>query len=123
MRKVFLAVTLAFSLAACATISNPVGTTQLAQIESAYGVALSVAVAYRNLPLCRTGTTPSVQNICAKRSVIVRLQAADRNAQGALVAARRFVRNNPTISAASAIGAAQAAVADFQATEAQYGLR
>ena len=35
MRKVFLAVTLAFSLAACATISNPVGTTQLAQIESA----------------------------------------------------------------------------------------
>jgi ABC-type uncharacterized transport system substrate-binding protein len=122
MKKLLIAALLAVGLAGCATIQNPVNTTRLATVESTYGVALSIAVAYRNLPLCKTGTTPSLQNICAKRSVIVRLQSADRDAQIALASARSFVKNNPTLSATSVIGIAQNAVAAFQAIEQNEGI-
>jgi uncharacterized membrane protein len=124
MKRFFIAAALAcaVTLGGCATIQNPVNTTQLAQVESAYGVALSIAVAYRNLPLCKTGNPTSLTNICAKRSVVVKLQSADRDAQIAMVSARQFVRNNPTLSAASVIGIAQNAVATLQAIEQNEGI-
>lgn len=91
-------------------VDNPVSQTRLATIESAYGVALSGAVAYRNRPLCKKTALESVSNICARRSIIVRLQSADRQAQVALGKARGFIRDNPTIDAGSLLQAAEDAV-------------
>jgi hypothetical protein len=94
-----------------ASIQNPAGKRELAAIEGAYGAALVVAVNYRRF--CYQTATPS--SVCKdRRKVVLAMQAADRNAHGAIVAARRFVRENPTLSAVSVIGAARAAVADFQ---------
>lgn len=94
-----------------ATIQNPAGKKELAAVEAAYGTALVIAVNYRRF--CYKTATPS--SVCKdRRKVVLAMQEADRNAHGAIVAARRFVRDNPTISAFSAIAAAKAAVADFQ---------
>lgn len=113
MQRILLIMALALSLGACATAKNPIDNTQLATIESAYGVALSGAVAYRNRPRCTKTALESVSNLCARRSIVVRMQAADRSAQVALGRARIFVRDNPTINAGSLIQAAQDAVAFF----------
>lgn len=121
MRRAFIILS-AFLIAGCAAIQNPVNTTQLAQVEASYGVALSIAVGYRSLPLCRTGTRASYQNVCAQRSVILKLQAADRNAQAALLTARSFVHNNPTVSAFTILQTAQDAISNFRAVEAQNGV-
>lgn len=120
--KKLAVIVLAFTLASCATVRNPVTQTDLATVEAGYGVALSLAVAYRHLPLCRTGTTASLSNVCARRSVVVKLQQADRSVQTALSGARNFIKNNPTLSAGTFISAAQAALASFQAIEATYGV-
>jgi len=97
-------------LGGCATLPNPVSTNTLATIESAYGVALAGAVAYRNRPRCTTTALESVSNLCARRSVIVKLQVADRKAQVALGQATIFIRNNPTLDASALLQAAQASV-------------
>ena len=104
-------------------ISNPISYNQLGGVESGYGIALSAAVAYRNLPLCRTGTIASAVNVCAQRSIIVKLQQADRTAETAIAAANAFVANNPTLDPTNVIAAAQSALAGFQAIEATYGVK
>lgn len=100
------------ALGGCATtpIRNPITTTQLATVESAYGVALAGAVAYRNRPRCTKTALESISNLCARRSIVIRLQQADQKAQIALGKAAIFIRNNPTLDASSLIAAAQAAV-------------
>jgi hypothetical protein len=113
MKKIILALTLSFALAACATVKNPINNTQLATIESAYGVALSGAVAYRNRPRCTKTALESVSNLCARRSIVLRMQAADKQAQVALGRVRIFIRDNPTLDASSLMQAAQDAVAVF----------
>jgi uncharacterized protein YceK len=113
MRKIIIALTLALSLGACATVQNPINSTQLATIESAYGVVLAGAVAYRNRPRCTKTALESVSNLCARRSIVIRLQDADRQAQIALGKARVFTANNPTLDASSLLQAAQAAVNAF----------
>ena len=116
--KRFLAIGLiALSLGACATIKNPITNSQLATIESSYGVVLSGAVAYRNRPRCTKTALESVSNICARRSIVLRMQAADRTAQVALGRARAFVTNNPTLDASSLLQAAQDAVSIFAAIQ------
>ncbi len=119
----FILFLLSLQIASCASIQNPVNNNQLASVEAGYGIALAAAVAYRNLPLCRTGTTESFSNVCARRSAVVKIQAAGARTQAAIVAARRFVRNNPTLSAYTVIQAAQSALVDFQTTESLYGVR
>lgn len=106
------------ALSGCAQIQNPISLNELAAAESAYGVALSAAVAYRSLPLCKA----SVPAPCAKRDVILELQEADKKVQGAIIAVNNFVRDNPELSAASLVAAAQKAIADFQRIEAVYGV-
>ncbi len=126
MKRIILVVALALSLGGCArlnesilqgglsptaTIQNPAGKKELAVVEAAYGTALVIAVNYRRY--CYRTATPTP--VCKdRRKVVLAMQAADRNAHGAIVAARRFVRENPTLNAFSAIAAAKAAVADFQ---------
>lgn len=122
MRKL-IACLFAIVLGACAHIQNPVNETRLATVESAYGVALSIAVGYRNTRLCKRGEQVSITNICARRDVILQLQAADRNAQLALKEARTFVKDNPTLDAIQVIQAAESAISVFRQIEANYGVQ
>lgn len=119
MRKFFIACSM-LALAGCASISNPVSTTEVYNLEASYGVLSSAAKAYLLLPACPTGTNFSIQNICHLRSASGPIASADVKARAALTLAEKFVRDNPTISAASAISAAQAAVAAFQTISIQY---
>lgn len=97
-------------------VANPIGRNEMATIESSFGVTYTAAVAYRRL--CAQRAIPP-----SCRAVVLKLQAAARKAQGALVATRNFVKNNPTVSAVSAIAAARAALADFQSIAAANGVR
>lgn len=117
---------LALVLGGCAgtlSVPNPVGTSQLGDIESAYGLALTAALTYRNLPLCKTGTTISVTNVCARRSVVVQLQSAAAKAQAAVKALRAFVAANPTLNPGTLVAAAQAALATLQSVESANGVQ
>ena len=120
--RVLAAVIFAIGVSAC-TLSLPTSNNQVAGVYSAYGIALSAAVAYRNRPLCKTGETTTLSNICAERHVVVAIQSADRQAQGALTAMANFVKNNPTLDASNVIIAAQQAVADFNKVESTYGVQ
>lgn len=111
------------ALAACGSIQNPINNNDLAAVVSAYGAALSIANGYKSLPLCKTGTTASITNVCARRSVIVTLQQADLKAQVALKAAINFTNANPQLSATSFISAAQTAVGVFQQLETANGVQ
>lgn len=116
MKKLFLALALTLGLVGCANLpkldlNQEVTYNTLVSAESAYGVALSAMRSYKALPLCRTGTTATIVAPCARRSVIVKMQSADRLALRALHNARDFVVNNPTIDASNVIGAAQDAIA------------
>jgi hypothetical protein len=82
--------------------------------QSAYGIALSGERAYKALPLCLTGTTATVLNPCAQRSVIVRLQAADRQAISAIRQANTFIKTYPTVDASNVIAAASTAVGSLR---------
>lgn len=112
--RVFLVLVTMLALAGCASFKNPITLTTQYDIEAGYLTAENIAVAYRNLPLCKTGTTPSLTNVCARRSVIVKIQQTAAKAQAAVLALRNFTKNNPTLSPLGAISAAQAALADFQ---------
>lgn len=116
MKRIF-AIVLALSLTACASINNPVSRTTLVTSESAYGVALSAAVAYRKL--CADKVIARVT--CAP--VVLKLQNADRKVQVALSNLRTFVKNNPTVDAVSLVNAVSAAVADFQAIASANGVK
>lgn len=121
MKKLYI-IALCLVLGACATFKNPVTRDRLGNIESAYGIALSAAVGYRNLRLCARNETSSLNNICAQRDIVLRLQASDRVAQVALRNARTFVKNHPFLDAFDVINAAQQAVSSFQAISYNYGI-
>lgn len=137
MRKlaIALAAVAALALAGCsgksvlqggtsitAPINNPVGKKELAVVESAYGVALVAAINYRRF--CYGGSAANLPSICKnRRSIVLMLQQKDRIAHAAIVTARKFVRENPTISAVSVIGAAREAVTDFQAASEAQGVK
>jgi hypothetical protein len=124
MKSKLAALALVAALGGCATlgtVSNPATPTELATVESAYGVALAAAVAYRHLPLCKKGQS-ILAGGCAERTVVVQLQAADRNVQRVLANARAFIRNNPTLGIGSVIGEVQAAVSTFTQIEAINGV-
>jgi hypothetical protein len=121
MRKLRVAALVAgIPLAGCQTVlpslnlDTAVTLDTIYGIENAYGVAVNAANAYKALPLCRTGTVPSASNICAKRSVIVNLQAAMRRAQLAVNNAVAFQRAYPAVDVTNVIGAAQTALLDVQ---------
>lgn len=116
MKKLIGIVLLCFTIGACQSFPNPVTTDRLANIESAYGIALSAAVAYRNA--C---ANKSIPRTC--RSIVVELQAADRAAQSALVTARSFIKEHPFLDAFDVISAAQQAVSTFQTISTVYGVK
>lgn len=128
MKKIIGILILGLVLTACAfnplgSVQNPINDNRLAAIESSYGIALSAAVAYRNTRLCKKNEQTTLTNVCAYRSVILKLQAADRTAQAALKNARKFIKDNPRLDAFSVINAAQQAVTVFQTVQSEYGVK
>ncbi len=129
MRKI-IAIAFALSLGACATlpdgtkvflptasVKNPVLPASLYDVKATYAIAQAGAVAYidryRQGHRCTTTALESPTNICSRRSIVVKLQNADRVAQIALGRADAFIRDNPTIDASAVMYAAQSAVAAF----------
>lgn len=125
MKRIIIASLLGLALSACALfqgVQNPLNTNRLAAAESAYGIALSAAVAYRSLPLCKAGTNATLANVCARRDVVIKMQAADKIAQVSLKTASQFVRANPTLDATSLISAVESAVSAFREIQAKEGV-
>jgi hypothetical protein len=106
------------------TIANPVGGKNIYQAKLVYASALEIAVKYREYcysrPYASLMADPVAKPICQNRRPNVRaLQSARWKASAAIRTADNFVRNNPTLNATSAIGAAWAAVTDFQSLAAR----
>jgi hypothetical protein len=119
MRKLVVATALVFglALAGCQTVALPslnmntaVALNTVYGIENAYGVAVNAANAYKALPLCRTGTVPSAANICARRSVIERLQAAMFKARLAVNNLVALQKAYPSVDITNALSATQSAL-------------
>ena len=128
MHKIIIALTLSLSLAGCVTnsdgtvtifpvVKNPVTPLSLYDIKSTYAIAAAGADSYiqryRDGHRCTKTNLESATNICSRRSIVLKLQNADRIAQIAIGRADAFIRDNPTIDATSVISAAQSAVAAF----------
>jgi hypothetical protein len=130
MKRIFLAATLALSLAGCvsgpngtttflptASVANPVTATSLYDIKATYAIAQAGANTYiqryRDGFRCTRTRLESVTNLCSRRSIVVKMQDADRKAQIALGKADTFILNNPQLDASSVISAAQIAVTTF----------
>lgn len=118
--KQFALLLSAAALAGCsatlpsASLNTTVTRNSLYSVEAAYGVALSAERAYKTLPLCKTGTTTSYTNPCAKRSTIVKMQAADRVAISSISNANNFIKTYPMLDATNVLSAAQSAVSALQ---------
>lgn len=119
MRKLIAAIAAVsgLALAGCQTVALPslnlnrtVSLNTVYGIENAFGVAVNAANAYKALPLCRTGTEPGVANICAKRSVVERLQSAMRKARLAVNNLVALQRAYPSVDITNALVAAQSAL-------------
>lgn len=117
---------IAFSLGGCASgdmanrfnlftsIQNPISVDDFYYVKTAYA-ALALPVAnYRELPLCKKSKPFSITNICAKRSVIVKLQELDARAYEALTVAEEYIASNQTVNLASVISAAKIAVLSYK---------
>lgn len=119
MKKILAILFVSIFVSSCSLYKdNPIDRNELAAMYSGYGIALSAAVAYRNLPLCVKGGT----KICAKREVIVKIQNADKKVQLALNEASNFVRNYPKLSPIAYIEAAKSSIKVFQAVLVENGL-
>jgi predicted small secreted protein len=104
---------------ATASVNNPVSATNIYQIKNGYAAAAQLAVEYRNY--CWSASyrvlmaDPVGKALCKSRRPVTRaIMAADSKAFFAVSAAENFVRDNPTLSAATVISAAAKAVADFR---------
>lgn len=130
MKQIILALTLSLALAGCvkgpggttiflptASVANPVTLTSLYDIKASYAIAQAGADAYiqryRDGHRCTKTALESVTNLCSRRSIVLKLQNADRVAQIAIGRADAFIRDNPTIDASAVIAAAQSAVSAF----------
>lgn len=128
MKRIFVAAALALSLAGCVTnsngtvtifpvVKNPVSLASLYDIKATYAIAQAGADSYiqryRDGHRCTKTSLESATNICSRRSIVLKLQNADRIAQIAIGRADAFIRDNPTIDATSVISAAQSAVGAF----------
>jgi len=103
-------------------IKNPISTDDFYLAKTAYA-ALALPVAnYRELPLCKKSKPFSLAYICAKRSVIVKLQDLDNKAYDALATAEAYINSNQTLNLASLISAAKIAVNTYKKYAADNGV-
>lgn len=115
MKKIILALTLSLALAGCnplptVNIQNQVNLNTTEGVVAGYGILANQLVLLKAQPLCRTGTKPSLINICVPRSIIVRLQNGMTIAQRAINSLVVFEAANPTIDPSLYISAASSAL-------------
>lgn len=135
MKRFLILALLALPLAACsgdsvfrggtsltASVENPVGKRELQVVYNTYLIAGKTYIRYRNLGICKSGTVETLANPCARRDVLLSLQAKDRTAYAALKTAGNFIIANPNVSALSLVNAARSAVNDFQNAVAATGV-
>lgn len=97
-------------LTACVTPKSPAQAVY--QAQGSYASALTVAVAYKQLPRC----APLAPVICSEPAIVSKLQVADDVAFSALSSAQAIAREpGAGLSAQTAITAAEAAVSAFLA--------
>lgn len=115
--KRFLAIAfLTLSLGGCLSpsIPNPVTPTSLYDVKATYAIAQAgvdtYVQRYRDGFRCTKTRLESATNLCSRRSIVVKMQNADRIAGITLGQAEIFIANNPTIDATSVISAASRAV-------------
>lgn len=102
------------------TVTNPVTPVTIYQVKNTYAISLELAVAWREYcwarPYKELMADPVAKPACqGRRAVLRKIQVSRPKAAGAIQVADDFVRNNPTLSAATVIGAAWTAVSNFKA--------
>lgn len=110
-----------FLTAATSTVTNPVSAVDIYRVKNVYAASLQIVVKYREFcwskPYAALMADPVAKPTCQNRRAAVRtMQAAQINARNAINSVETFVRNNPTLNAATAISAAWTAVTAFQNT-------
>ncbi len=114
--KHFFVLALVFTLGGCLpqAIPNPLAPTSLYDVKATYAIAQAGADTYvqryRDGFRCTKTRLESVTNLCSRRSIVVKIQDADRKAQIAIGKADTFILNNPMLDATSVISAASLAV-------------
>lgn len=108
-----------FTRAVTTTINNPIGDVDIYRVDNTYAASLELFAEYRrycwSAPYKTLMADPVASKVCGSRRPVVRaLWGAQAKAKAAIITAKKFVANNPTLNAASAIGAAWQAVTDFQ---------
>lgn len=103
-------------------VKNPVSYEALAGAEAAVTTARSGAIAYLGLPICRYGTATTISNACSKPDVRREIKAYNRKVQIAIVNARKFVRNKPTVNASDVIALVYQSISELNAAKARNGI-
>jgi hypothetical protein len=117
MRNIALLVVVAFALGGCLptiNVQSAVNLNTTQGVVAAYGILANQLDVLKAQPLCKTGTKPSLTNICVPRSLIVRLQSGMAVAQVAINNAVAFEQANPTVAPTQYIAAAQSALLSVQ---------
>jgi hypothetical protein len=112
-----VAMTVSMSLGGCLptiNVQNQVNLNTTQGVVAGYGILANQLELLKAQPLCKTGTKPSIMNICVPRSIIVRLQNGMIIAQKAVDQAVAFEAANPTISPTGYIAAASSALLSVQ---------
>ena len=114
MKRIAILV-LALSLAACATIQNPVSQGRVDALNASWGAVLAIAAGYHDA--CAQRLIPPD---C--RPIVVKMQQAAIPVQAAVRRARLFAKN-PTTSTVDLVQAASDAVNDFKVLQMQLGVK
>lgn len=132
-QKIFAVVLLAITLSACGTgstldtafsvitktITNPITSTDIYRVKNTYAAANQLVVDYRTYcwsqPYAVLMADPVAKPICQNRRPVVRAAQSYRaKASFSIGQADTFIRNNPTLNAATVVNAAWAAVTAYQ---------
>ena len=108
-----------FLSAVTTTITNPITTNDIYALKNGYAAAAQLAVDYRtkcySAPYATLMADPVLKTVCQNRRSVVRaIQKYKAVAYSAVVTADTFVKNNPTVNAASVISQAWNAVNAFR---------
>lgn len=120
-----LLIVAALALGACqttnpfATVTNPVTSVDIWRVKNVYAATLDLSVKWRTYcyskPYSAIIADPIMKPACKDRRKVVRqIQKYQPVAGLAVQKADDFVKKNPTVNAAGAIGLAWDAVTDFQ---------
>lgn len=106
--------------AATATYDNPASKTNIYQIKNGYAATLELADQWRTYcyarPYAVLMADPIAKPLCEHRRAVVRaIQKQRPRVKLAITEAEDFVRDHPTLNAATAITAAWSTLQDFQA--------